>query len=214
MRKVRYEPVNKYIQCYCEKRQVILLGGGIIIYVHILGVILSLFLFIFTLSIMLAKSSVGPSSGYILLGLLPFYVLLLRWNYDYCVGVMKKAGHTASCCKSVALRAMWYQARGSNIRVDVDPREVDPQGDYGTPVMGLWLMAFMVNTVFLVSYSNEGATSVLYPILFIFAIAASAGLLARIKNMTRGLFVMCVLNIVTSGLLLQLYGLSLIAKFA
>jgi hypothetical protein len=194
----------------------ILLGFGYSIYFNVFALIISVGLSIFFLPAIILKTPSGTLAlGYLLIGLLPLYLLLLwRSYYHDCLKKMRRAGHADECSQKIALRAMWHEWRYSRLEIDIDPKEVDPQGDYGTPAVGLWALALIVNTIFFVDVAYERATSFVYPLLFIFVIIASARLIARINNMTRTILVLCLLNIITTGLFFLIYNITLIAKFA
>lgn len=208
----KFEPMNKYLQCNCEKQQMILVGIGMNIYVNAFALVITAALFIPVTISILQNINTTPASAYILLGLFPLYILILRGNYSTYFIDMIKAGHTDACSKKIALKGMWYQWRGSNFRIGVNPKEIDPQGDYGTPVMGLWFLAFFGNLIYLGDFTYGKGTLILYPILFTIVIVGSARLIRKIKNMTRTIYVFCILNIVSSGLFFLLYLIYLIAK--
>ena len=99
-------------------------------------------------------------------------------------------------------------------RVDVDPKEVDPQGDYGTPTAGLWFMSAMVNFFYLMlfGYDDPSAQSVAFPLLFAFVVVGSLVVLKRVKRVRRMIKVILLLNIVTSGLLLLFFVLDILTR--
>lgn len=204
--------MNKYLQCYCEKQQMILVGAGINAYINAFMLIICSAIFIPVLISALQNLHTTPASVYILLGLLPLSLLMMKAGYSTYFKDMTKAGHTEACSKKMALKGMWHQWRGTYFRVDVNPKEIDPQGDYGTPAMGLWFMTFFGNLIYLGDFTYRQGTLIIYPILFTIVIVASARLISRIKNMTRTIFVFCILNIVSSGLFFLLYLTNLIAK--
>jgi hypothetical protein len=207
MKQVKYESINTYIQCYCEREQTILLGWGIILYANILTLICCLGISI----LFLVSAPIGLYS-FIFPGFIAVFAFLFWWNYRECFKDMISAGHSRACSKKVALRAMWRQSLYSCYVIDVDPVEVDPQGDYGTPAVGLWFATILVNTIFLVQYAYETSVSVVYPVLFTLSMIASTILLVRIKHMRVFVTILCILNIFTSGMMLTFYLLALLVK--
>lgn len=202
MKQVKYEPTNKYIQCYCDKRQIIQLGWGYLFYAYIL-VLIFFPLFLGAYLILL------PINWEVLF-LIGFFMLFLysfRFTYTHCYRDMIKAGHTPVCSKKVALKAMWHDALYSHYEIDVNPKKVDPQGSYGTAVIGVWTIAWAVNGFCLIQFAYDGKVSVVYPFLFMAVIVLSVTLLVKIKNMRGPLLAICVLNIISSGMLLTYYVL-------
>jgi hypothetical protein len=208
----KYEPMNKYTKCVCEKQEIILVGAGIGVYINAIGLVGSAAMTALALGVFLINMSAPLSPAYLLVGFLPFYMFMMKWCYSGYYKHMIKAGHTKACSKKLAWQGMWHQARGSSFQVDVDPSEVDPQGDYGTPTMGLWFLAFFGNLIFLGDFAYGQGTLILYPILFTIVIVGSVRLIRMIKNMTRTVYVFCILNIVSSGLFFLLYLINLLAK--
>lgn len=206
MKKTRYDPANKYTQCYCDKKQIILLGWGINIYANIFA---SAALVVFCVATLFIDPVGWPVL--IALGEVAGWIFLLKWTYRDFFKKMQKAGHSIHCSKRIARKAMMCHGQWSSFKINVDPKEVDPQGDYGTPAVALWFTSFVVNSfyIMLFGYEDTHSKSLFFPILFLTIMMGSLILLIRIKDIHPLIVVLMLLNIVTSSLLLIVYLLAL-----
>lgn len=209
MTQVKYDYINKFVQCRCEKQETIQLGWGYLIYANIFSLVC------WTVFAITGVAVLGGQLIVLLpVGLTVVSVLLAVWGYRSCTKEMREKGHTSACSQWVAKRATWYQSLYSEFKVGVDPAKVHPEGDYATLAIGLWFMTGMINWSFLLQYAYEEAGAIVYPILFVISIALSIIPLFRIKKMSRTILSLYILNIATSNLLLSLYVMNVFVKFA
>lgn len=205
MTQMKYNHIDRFVLCRCSKQHMIQLGWGYLIYANISALIGFIILSVTSIYVLRADPFVLLFIGYTLLA-----IFSAIWGYKYCFKQMIEKGHTNACSEYIAKRATWYQSLYSKFIIDVDPKIVDPEGDYVTAAIGIWSTALAVNTVFFVQYAEGDAGSWVYPILFLFTITLSVIQLFRIKNMSRGVLAVHISNIATSNLFLFLYLLNVL----
>ena len=105
----------------------------------------------------------------IAIGLTIGWALMVRSSYRDFFKEMREAGHSIICSKKIALKATMCEGEWNNFKINVDPKEVDPQGDYGTPALMLWFVSSLVNWAYIILLGGDdvNSTSLFFPIFFL-----------------------------------------------
>ena len=211
MKQIKYDPIYKNIQCFCGKKQTIQLGWEVLLYAYSFALVLSIALSV--PSLWLAFTQPVGWYNFIFPGFTVLFLGLFWLDYGNCFKDMQKAGHTVACSKKVALKAMWRQSLYSDYQIDIEIIHAPPRQGHraATVTLLLWIITIVTNIIFLQRYSYQDATWAIYPALFIFSIATATALLIKIEAKNRWLTVLCVLNIVSSGLMLLFYIFNILA---
>lgn len=205
MKEVKYDSVYKYIdECYCSKKQTIQLGWDGLLYAHIVAIIVSILLSI----LFFVAAPIGVWTLFFP-GFTALFVGLTWLDYRWCLKDMQKEGHSLACSKKVARQAMWRESLYSHYVINVKViNKPNKSRLLSTNIaLLLWVYTIVVNGIYFIGFNGPegGFRSIIFPLLFIVSILASTALLIMVRQKSRPVTVMCVLNILSSSLLLSLY---------
>lgn len=109
---------NKYIHCYCEKDEDVLVGIKVYRFVNVLFVIPVSIALCVMLIAGWTTSAVMTKVG--MMGLILFPALLSRIAYSRAKEEMRKDGHTKLCSRKISYLAMLYDGPWSDFKIMKD----------------------------------------------------------------------------------------------
>lgn len=77
---------------------------------------------------------------------------------------------------------MWHQGQYSSMKININPKRIDPQGDYGSKIVTIWVLSWIVDTFYVFQLADEEKVSFFVPIPLILILAASIYYLFKIKK--------------------------------